>query len=68
LRDQMLCRRVGVRIAWPEWRADPEGVHGERADAVRGPGRGAVAVGEGRGRIYQVVPTGPFEDDANLTD
>lgn len=27
-----------------------------------------LAVGEGRGRIYQVQPTGPFEDDPNLTD
>ena len=26
------------------------------------------AVGEGRGRIYLVEPTGPFEDDPNLTD
>lgn len=27
-----------------------------------------LAVGEGRGRIYLVEPTGPFEDDPNLTD
>jgi Rifampin ADP-ribosyl transferase len=27
-----------------------------------------LAVGEGRGRIYIVEPTGPFEDDPNLTD
>lgn len=27
-----------------------------------------LAVGEGRGRIYQVQPTGPVEDDPNLTD
>lgn len=27
-----------------------------------------LAVGEGRGRIYRVVPTGPIEDDPNLTD
>lgn len=27
-----------------------------------------LAVGEGPGRIYQVEPTGPFEDDPNLTD
>jgi hypothetical protein len=27
-----------------------------------------LAVGEGRGRIYVVEPTGPFEDDPNLTD
>ncbi len=27
-----------------------------------------LAAGEGRGRIYQVEPTGPFEDDPNLTD
>ena len=27
-----------------------------------------LASGEGRGRIYLVVPTGPFEDDPNLTD
>jgi rifampin ADP-ribosylating transferase len=27
-----------------------------------------LAVGEGRGRIYHVEPTGPFEDDPNLTD
>ncbi len=27
-----------------------------------------LAVGEGRGRIYEVEPTGPFEDDPNLTD
>ena len=27
-----------------------------------------LAVGEGRGRIYQVEPTGPIEDDPNLTD
>jgi hypothetical protein len=25
-------------------------------------------VGEGRGRIYVVEPTGPIEDDPNLTD
>jgi hypothetical protein len=27
-----------------------------------------LAVGEGPGRIYRVEPTGPFEDDPNLTD
>ncbi|HET6510828.1 MAG TPA: NAD(+)--rifampin ADP-ribosyltransferase [Candidatus Kapabacteria bacterium] len=27
-----------------------------------------LAVGEGKGRIYIVEPTGPFEDDPNLTD
>ena len=27
-----------------------------------------LAAGEGRGRIYFVEPTGPFEDDPNLTD
>ncbi|MFN2622225.1 MAG: NAD(+)--rifampin ADP-ribosyltransferase [Chthoniobacterales bacterium] len=27
-----------------------------------------LAVGEGPGRIYTVEPTGPFEDDPNLTD
>ena len=27
-----------------------------------------LAVGEGRGRIYTVIPTGPYEDDPNLTD
>jgi rifampin ADP-ribosylating transferase len=27
-----------------------------------------LAVGEGAGRIYIVEPTGPFEDDPNLTD
>ena len=27
-----------------------------------------LAMGEGRGRIYIVVPTGPIEDDPNLTD
>jgi rifampin ADP-ribosylating transferase len=27
-----------------------------------------LAVGEGTGRIYRVEPTGPFEDDPNLTD
>ena len=27
-----------------------------------------LAVGDGRGRIYQVEPTGPFENDPNLTD
>jgi rifampin ADP-ribosylating transferase len=27
-----------------------------------------LAVGEGRGHIYQVEPTGAFEDDPNLTD
>ena len=27
-----------------------------------------LAVGEGRGRIYVVEPTGPYEDDPNLTD
>ncbi|QMW66383.1 NAD(+)--rifampin ADP-ribosyltransferase [Mumia sp. ZJ1417] len=27
-----------------------------------------LAVGNGPGRIYEVVPTGPFEDDPNLTD
>jgi rifampin ADP-ribosylating transferase len=27
-----------------------------------------LAVGEGRGRIYIVEPTGPFEDDPNLTN
>jgi len=27
-----------------------------------------LATGEGRGRIYIVTPTGPFEDDPNLTD
>jgi rifampin ADP-ribosylating transferase len=25
-------------------------------------------VGDGRGRIYRVEPTGPFEDDPNLTN
>lgn len=27
-----------------------------------------LAVGEGSGRIYIVEPTGPYEDDPNLTD
>ena len=27
-----------------------------------------LAMGEGRGRIYIVEPTGPIEDDPNLTD
>jgi rifampin ADP-ribosylating transferase len=27
-----------------------------------------LAVGEGRGRIYTVEPTGPIEDDPNLTN
>jgi rifampin ADP-ribosylating transferase len=27
-----------------------------------------LASGEGRGRIYVVEPTGPFEDDPNVTD
>jgi rifampin ADP-ribosylating transferase len=27
-----------------------------------------LAVGDGHGRIYRVEPTGPFEDDPNLTD
>jgi hypothetical protein len=27
-----------------------------------------LALGEGQGRIYIVEPTGPFEDDPNLTD
>ena len=27
-----------------------------------------LALGEGEGRIYAVVPTGPLEDDPNLTD
>jgi rifampin ADP-ribosylating transferase len=27
-----------------------------------------LAKGEGRGRIFTVEPTGPFEDDPNLTD
>lgn len=27
-----------------------------------------LGVGEGQGRIYRVEPTGPFEDDPNLTD
>ena len=27
-----------------------------------------LAIGEGRGRIYIVQPTGPIEDDPNLTD
>jgi len=27
-----------------------------------------LALGEGQGRIYVVEPTGPFEDDPNLTD
>jgi rifampin ADP-ribosylating transferase len=27
-----------------------------------------LAEGEGPGRIYEVAPTGPFEDDPNLTD
>lgn len=27
-----------------------------------------LAAGEGPGRIYRVEPTGPFEDDPNLTD
>ena len=27
-----------------------------------------LAAGEGRGHIYIVEPTGPFEDDPNLTD
>src|SRR5580658_8467861 len=27
-----------------------------------------LALGEGPGRIYIVEPTGPFEDDPNLTD
>ena len=30
--------------------------------------RAELARGEGRGRIYIVEPTGPYEDDPNLTD
>ena len=30
--------------------------------------RAELALGEGPGRIYIVEPTGPFEDDPNLTD
>jgi rifampin ADP-ribosylating transferase len=30
--------------------------------------RAELAVGEGRGRIYIVEPTGPIEDDPNLTN
>ena len=33
--------------------------HGTKAD---------LAVGEGRGRIYVIEPTGPIEDEPNLTD
>lgn len=34
----------------------------------RGPVGAELADGEGPGRIYRVEPTGPFEDDPNLTD
>jgi len=27
-----------------------------------------LALGDGRGYVYEVEPTGPFEDDPNLTD
>ncbi len=27
-----------------------------------------LSAGDGRGRIYEVAPTGPIEDDPNLTD
>jgi len=27
-----------------------------------------LAIGDGKGRIYIVAPTGPYEDDPNLTD
>lgn len=27
-----------------------------------------IAAGDGRGRVYLVEPTGPFEDDPNVTD
>lgn len=27
-----------------------------------------LSVGQGRGHVYRVEPTGPFEDDPNLTD
>ena len=36
------------------------------AGALRVPD--VLAVGEGPGKIYIVEPTGPFEDDPNLTD
>ena len=35
---------------------------------MRRPGARELARGEGPGRIYIVEPTGPFEDDPNLTD
>lgn len=36
--------------------------------AVWGAELAAAAAGEDRGRIYVVEPTGPFEDDPNVTD
>jgi hypothetical protein len=35
---------------------------------MRPPGGAELAIGEGAGRIYLVEPTGPIEDDPNLTD
>ncbi len=35
---------------------------------TRRPGAAELARGEGRGRIYEVEPTGAFVDDPNLTD
>ena len=39
--------------------------HGSTLDAATWGAE--LAVGEGRGRIYIVEPTGPIEDDPNLT-
>ena len=46
---------------------------GDSPDAVRATLEAAtwgaeLAQGDGRGRIYIVEPTGPYEDDPNLTD
>ena len=46
------------------WMNDPEEYRGGLDAAAWG---AELAAGEGRGRIYLVEPTGPVEDDPNLT-
>jgi rifampin ADP-ribosylating transferase len=50
----------------PRYPSPPPYYHGTKVDLKTGDLIGPM--GEGPGRIYLVEPTGPWEDDPNLTD
>lgn len=60
------ARMKGARPYFPIGRSAGAGRETATLDAATWGAE--LAQGEGRGRIYIVAPTGPYEDDPNLTD